>query len=75
MMVAGVSQWEVRIVRFVYGMWRAGKCYTRYALSLPRKPWLIVLVQLPGHKGTVTAVDFHPKEPISMSPYRCSLML
>jgi len=22
--------------------------------------------QLPGHKGTVTAVDFHPKEPISM---------
>ena len=21
--------------------------------------------QLPGHKGTVTAVDFHPKEPIS----------
>ena len=22
-------------------------------------------VQLPGHKGTVTSVDFHPKEPIS----------
>jgi len=22
--------------------------------------------QLPGHKGTVTTVDFHPKEPISM---------
>jgi Prp8 binding protein len=24
-----------------------------------------VLYKLPGHKGTVTAVDFHPKEPIS----------
>ena len=23
--------------------------------------------KLPGHKGTVTSVDFHPKEPISMS--------
>ena len=23
--------------------------------------------QLPGHKGTVTSVDFHPKEPISTS--------
>lgn len=22
--------------------------------------------KLPGHKGTVTCVDFHPKEPISM---------
>lgn len=22
-------------------------------------------MQLPGHKGTVTSVDFHPKEPIS----------
>ena len=22
-------------------------------------------LQLPGHKGTVTSVDFHPKEPIS----------
>jgi len=25
--------------------------------------------QLPGHKGTVTSVDFHPKEPISASLY------
>lgn len=24
-----------------------------------------VLYKLPGHKGTVTSVDFHPKEPIS----------
>lgn len=23
--------------------------------------------KLPGHKGTVTCVDFHPKEPISAS--------
>lgn len=22
-------------------------------------------VKLPGHRGTITAVDFHPKEPIS----------
>jgi len=25
-------------------------------------------LKLPGHKGTVTAVDFHPKEPISTCP-------
>ena len=28
---------------------------------------LIVRSKLPGHKGTVTSVDFHPKEPISTS--------
>jgi Prp8 binding protein len=26
---------------------------------------IMFLLQLPGHKGTVTSVDFHPKEPIS----------
>ncbi|KAF9023496.1 WD40 repeat-like protein [Hymenopellis radicata] len=26
-----------------------------------------ILYKLPGHKGTVTAVDFHPREPISAS--------
>ena len=25
----------------------------------------VLCLKLPGHKGTVTAVDFHPKEPIS----------
>ena len=30
-----------------------------------------VLYKLPGHKGTVTAVDFHPKEPISRSNSPC----
>ena len=29
--------------------------------------FLIYGIQLPGHKGTVTAVDFHPKEPIGGS--------
>ncbi len=28
-------------------------------------PRILISSQLPGHKGTVTAVDFHPKEPIS----------
>jgi hypothetical protein len=28
-------------------------------------PLTYSFLQLPGHKGTVTAVDFHPKEPIS----------
>ena len=27
------------------------------------------ITQLPGHKGTVTAVDFHPKEPIGKKQY------
>jgi Prp8 binding protein len=32
---------------------------------------LTPLIQLPGHKGTVTAVDFHPKEPISKHLSSC----
>ena len=33
------------------------------------------LAQLPGHKGTITAVDFHPKEPISGFSVTFDLML
>lgn len=31
-------------------------------------------IQLPGHKGTVTAVDFHPKEPVSEFALVCSVI-
>ncbi|KAF8318125.1 WD40 repeat-like protein [Clavulina sp. PMI_390] len=34
-----------------------------------------VLYKLPGHKGTVTAVDFHPKEPIVLTGSTDSTML
>ncbi|KAI0797179.1 WD40 repeat-like protein [Abortiporus biennis] len=34
-----------------------------------------VLYKLPGHKGTVTAVDFHPKEPIILTGSKDGTML
>jgi len=34
-----------------------------------------VLYKLPGHKGTVTAVDFHPKEPIILTASKDATML
>jgi len=34
-----------------------------------------VLYKLPGHKGTVTSVDFHPKEPIILTGSKDATML
>ncbi|KDQ15481.1 hypothetical protein BOTBODRAFT_54751 [Botryobasidium botryosum FD-172 SS1] len=34
-----------------------------------------ILYKLPGHKGTVTSVDFHPKEPIILSGSKDATML
>ncbi|KAF8551735.1 WD40 repeat-like protein [Imleria badia] len=34
-----------------------------------------VLYKLPGHKGTVTSVDFHPKEPIILTASKDATML
>ncbi|CAE6440317.1 unnamed protein product [Rhizoctonia solani] len=34
-----------------------------------------VLYKLPGHKGTVTAVDFHPREPIILTGSKDATML
>ncbi|KAF5371225.1 hypothetical protein D9758_004224 [Tetrapyrgos nigripes] len=34
-----------------------------------------ILYKLPGHKGTVTAVDFHPKEPIILTGSKDRTML
>ncbi|KZT71529.1 WD40 repeat-like protein [Daedalea quercina L-15889] len=34
-----------------------------------------VLYKLPGHKGTVTSVDFHPKEPIILTSSKDATML
>ncbi|KAF9498859.1 WD40 repeat-like protein [Pleurotus eryngii] len=34
-----------------------------------------ILYKLPGHKGTVTAVDFHPKEPIILTGSKDGTML
>jgi len=33
------------------------------------------LYKLPGHKGTVTSIDFHPKEPIILSGSKDGIML
>lgn len=54
----------------VYGRLKVVKSCTRSVLKVffthPDDSDKLAL-QLPGHKGTVTAVDFHPKEPISTS--------
>ncbi|KAF9057519.1 WD40-repeat-containing domain protein [Panaeolus papilionaceus] len=34
-----------------------------------------ILYKLPGHKGTVTAVDFHPKEPIILTASKDGTMI
>ncbi|EKM79831.1 hypothetical protein AGABI1DRAFT_57038 [Agaricus bisporus var. burnettii JB137-S8] len=34
-----------------------------------------IMYKLPGHKGTVTAVDFHPKEPIILTGSKDATML
>ena len=56
----------------VYGMQMAGKFCTRllhYLLfSVLCAELCPLFQQLPGHKGTVTSVDFHPREPIGMYP-------
>jgi hypothetical protein len=53
-----VCVWEVDSGKILYKVcltlfWSVRTCVDSFAS------------QLPGHKGTVTAVDFHPKEPIS----------
>jgi hypothetical protein len=54
---------------FAFGKLRVGKCCIRYVdvNFFVVFGSLLLLLQLPGHKGTVTSVDFHPKEPIGMS--------
>jgi len=53
---------------YVSGTWRVVISCIRWVLfPFPLGEWYSCMSsQLPGHKGTVTAVDFHPKEPISM---------
>jgi Prp8 binding protein len=52
-----VTIWEVESGKTLYKV-----CLTFAYLNI----FCSRMVQLPGHKGTVTAVDFHPKEPIGM---------
>ena len=52
-----VCIWEVESGKILYKV--------SYEHSISSEPSLKEIFQLPGHKGTVTAVDFHPKEPIS----------
>lgn len=51
---------------FACGKLTVEKYYIKCVSILQRGTYTDVFIhQLPGHKGTVTAVDFHPKEPIS----------
>jgi Prp8 binding protein len=52
-----VCVWDVDSGKLLYKV--------RLCVSLRIYVALKRMSQLPGHKGTVTAVDFHPKEPIS----------
>jgi Prp8 binding protein len=50
-----VCVWEVDSGKILYKVRDTLLCATRSNVA----------PQLPGHKGTVTSVDFHPKEPVS----------
>ena len=60
-----VCIWEVESGKVLYKV-RIGRTLYLSTFSCP--------VQLPGHKGTVTSVDFHPKEPISEYYSFCRLL-
>ena len=53
-----VTIWDVESSKILYKV-------QFYTLTLIQR--LTSAYQLPGHKGTVTSVDFHPKEPVSES--------
>lgn len=55
-----VCIWDVESGRVLYKV-----CWISWLFSECRCLTLDAYIQLPGHKGTVTSVDFHPKEPIS----------
>lgn len=57
-----VTIWEVESGRILYKVSRV-PFFSKFYCSIHA----CLLLQLPGHKGTVSAVDFHPKEPISTS--------
>ena len=69
MMAGNALLSAVRIGLSAFGMSTAGRSCTRWisvlSTILNSTLKIFIHVQLPGHKGTVTAVDFHPKEPIS----------
>lgn len=59
---------------FVCGKLIVAKYYIKCVLTPQRGARTDIFIhQLPGHKGTVTAVDFHPKEPISA--YICRFLI
>jgi hypothetical protein len=65
-MEGGERLLEERTEWCVFGRSTVAESCTRYATPIIFfVAVLIFLFQLPGHKGTVTSVDFHPKEPIS----------
>ena len=51
-----VTIWDVESSKILYKV--RSYMFTSDQVSYP-------FPQLPGHKGTVTCVDFHPKEPVS----------
>jgi len=66
--VDNVSLLEVLTGRSPFGMSRVRRFCTRFGLSTFHLVKMLTSAsQLPGHKGTVTSVDFHPKEPVSES--------
>ena len=66
-MVDNASPLEVPTGRLLSGMLRVRRSFTRFDFTYSRLVKSYPAPQLPGHKGTVTCVDFHPKEPVSES--------
>ena len=66
--VGNASLLEVPTGLLPSGMSRVQRSCTRFGLPLLHLVKRFTSTsQLPGHKGTVTSVDFHPKEPVSES--------
>lgn len=65
MTVDNVSLLEALTGRLRSGMLKVQRFCTRYDPTFTYIQRLTPACQLPGHKGTVTSVDFHPKEPVS----------
>jgi len=66
--VDNASLLEVLTGRLPFGMSKVQRFCTRFGLKHSHLVKILISTsQLPGHRGTVTSVDFHPKEPVSES--------
>lgn len=58
--------WDVEKTEILYKVsWHSSE--RRVWVCVADESPLLVMLQLPGHRGTCTAMDFHPREPVIVS--------